>query len=212
MPLPPDLLKAVAAQGGGRISLILGAGCSFEAPTSIPLSRQCSLEMHQRLLADGVLHVGDCANPEDLSALADAVHARANSQHPLVERMRDSYSLHARPPNNGYLIAAALLCEGAVESVVTLNFDVALTGAITDLTCADVVGIIEGPQHLPQQKGRNIYYLHRNANAPDAETWVLRTVALQTDWQGHWEPVITANVLTRPVRGHLKTSHVGSGS
>lgn len=198
MPLPPDLNQAIATIGGGRIALIIGAGCSVEAPTGVPVARTCSLELHDQLVADGVLAAGDCAQPEDLSVLADAVFAKTNSQLALVSRMRDRYNLHARPANDGYLIAAALLCENAIAAIVTLNFDVALTSAISELSCADVVGIIEGPAHLPQQKGRNVYYLHRNANAVDAEVWVLRSRAIEAEWQGHWQQPITQNVLIKP--------------
>lgn len=181
------------------MALIIGAGCSFEPPTNVPLARTCSQEIHAQLVADGVLAEGECIHPDDLAALADAVFAKTNSQQALVSQLRERYSLHAKPPNEGYLIAAALLCEGAIGSIVTLNFDVALTGAISDLTCADVIGIIEGPHQLPKQKARNVYYLHRSANAADPESWVLRTHAIQTEWQGQWEQAITHQALIRPV-------------
>lgn len=76
MALPSELLQAVASPGGGKIALVLGAGCSVEAPTNIPISRVCSTEIHHRLIADGVLQNGDCVDPEDLSAVADAVFAK----------------------------------------------------------------------------------------------------------------------------------------
>jgi hypothetical protein len=47
--------------------------------------------------------------------------------------------------------------------------------------------------------GLNIYYLHRNANAADPESWVLRTGALAEDWRGHWEAIIATKVLVAPV-------------
>lgn len=91
MPLPPELLQAVSSRGGGRIALVLGAGCSVEAPTSIPVSNVCSNEIHRRLIADGVLQNGDCSDPGDLSILADAVFNKRNSQRDVVERLRDQY-------------------------------------------------------------------------------------------------------------------------
>ena len=198
MVLPAELLQAVSSPGGGKIALILGAGCSVEAPTCVPASQECSVEVHRRLLADGVLQTGDCTDPTDLSLVADAVFAKKNLQRDVVERLCEQYDLKLASPNDGYLIAAAMLCEGAISSVVTLNFDLALSNALSELGAGYIVGVIECPEHLPRQKTMNIYYLHRNANA-DPELWVLRTAALQHDWKGHWEPIITTKVLTAPV-------------
>jgi len=157
------------------------------------------LELHRRLLADGVLDNGDCADPADLSAVADAVFAKKNSQRDVVERFRERYDLKLATPNDGYRIAAAMLCEGAISSLVTLNFDLALSNALSELGVGNVVGVVECPEDLPRQKVVNVYYLHRNANAVDPESWVLRTATLQHDWNGHWEPIITTKVITAPV-------------
>jgi hypothetical protein len=199
VPLPPDLLQAVSSPGGGKIALVLGAGCSVEAPTNIPVSRICSAEMHRHLIADGILQNGDCADPEDLSVLADAVFAKRNSQRDVVERLRDHYGLKLATPNDGYWIAAALLCEGVISSVVTLNYDLALSTALSELGAGKIVGVIERPEDLAHQKTINLYYLHRNANAADPESWVLRTSALTVEWKGHWEPIIANKVLAAPV-------------
>jgi hypothetical protein len=199
MPLPSELLEAVSSPGGGKIALVLGAGCSVEAPTNIPVSRECSTEIHRRLVADGILQNGECANPEDLSAVADAVFSKRNSQRDVVERLRDQYGLKLATPNDGYWIAAALLCERVISSVVTLNYDLALSTALSELGGDKVVGVVECPEDLAHQKTINLYYLHRNANAVDPELWVLRTAALNVEWKGHWEPIIATRVLAAPV-------------
>jgi|SRR5438034_2307233 len=199
MALPPELLQAVSSPGGGKIALVLGAGCSVEAPTNIPVSSDCSNEIHRRLVDDGVLQNGDCSNPGDLSVLADAVFSKRNSQRDVVERLRDQYGLKLATPNQGYWIAAALLCEGAISSVVTLNYDLALSTALSALGADKIVGVVERPEDLPHQKTINVYYLHRNANAADPELWVLRTSALNVEWKGHWEPIIATKVLAAPV-------------
>src|SRR4051812_35279892 len=87
MTLPSDLLHAIAHEGGGKVVLVLGAGASFEAPTGLPLSRECSVEAHRRLVADGVIEADACTDPKDLSSLADAVFAATSSQAALVERL-----------------------------------------------------------------------------------------------------------------------------
>jgi hypothetical protein len=199
MALPPELLQAVSSPGGGKIALVLGAGCSVEVPTNIPVSTVCSTEIHRCLVADGILQDGDCANPADLSALADAVFTKRNSQRDVVERLRDQYGLKLATPNDGYWIAAALLCEGVISSVVTLNYDLALSTALSELGADKLVGVVERPEDLAHQKIINLYYLHRNANAEDPESWVLRTAALNVEWKGHWEPIIANKVLAAPV-------------
>jgi len=198
MTLPPELLQAISSPGGGKIGLVLGAGCSVEAPTNIPVSSVCSNEIHRRLVADGVLDNGDCSNPCDLSVLADAVFNKRNSQRDVVERLCD-YGLKLATPNQGYWIAAALLCEGAISSVVTLNYDLALSTALSALGADKVVGVVECPEDLSHQKNINVYYLHRNANAADPELWVLRTSALNDEWRGRWEPIIATKVLAAPI-------------
>jgi len=199
MTLPPELLQAVSAPGGGKITLVVGAGCSFEPPTSIPLAGTCSQECHDRLVANGVLAVGDCALPSNLSCLADAVVAKSGEQRLLVEQLSQHYDLKTASPNEGHLLTAALLREGAIASVVTLNFDLALSTAIARLGAGDVVGVIDGPDDFPNKKAFNLYYLHRNANAADPETWVLRTAALDAEWKGKWEQVVAVMVLATPV-------------
>jgi hypothetical protein len=199
MALPSDLLQAVSAPSGAKIALVVGAGCSVEAPTCVPTGPQCSEEIHRRLLADGVLKNGDCTDPTDLSLVADAVFDKRNSQRDVVERLCERYDLKHASPNDGYLIAAAMLCEGVVSSVVTLNFDLALSNALSELGAGDIVGVIECPEHLARQKAINVYYLHRNVNEKDHELWVLRTAALQHEWKGNWEPIIATKVLAAPV-------------
>ncbi len=199
MSLPIDLLQAVSAAGGGKLALVVGAGCSLEAPTSIPLAGQCSKECHDRLVADGVIADGDCTAPWDLSCLADAVVGQTGTQASLVRQLSENYGLKAATPNEGYLLAAALLAEGAITSIVTLNFDLAMSAAISHMGVGDIVAIIEGPEHFPLQRTNNIYYLHRSASAADPESWVLRTEALKEEWKGHWESVVANKALAAPV-------------
>jgi hypothetical protein len=199
MDLPPDLRQAISSTGGAKVALVLGAGCSVEAPTGLPVSSSISQEIHRLLVADGVLKNGDCTDPTDLSLVADAVFCKTHSQRAVVERFRERYDLKLATPNRGYYIAAAMLCEGAISSVVTLNFDLALSTALSELGAGQIVGVVERPEDLPLQKAINIYYLHRNVNAADPELWVLRTAALAEEWRGHWEPIIANRVLTAPV-------------
>ena len=173
----------------------------MENPTGIPSAATCSHEVLQSLVADGVLSATDCTGDDiyDLSRVADAVYGRQGVQRPVVDRLSSRYNFKTATPNEGYLIAAALLAEGVVYSVVTLNFDLAMTAALMQLGVGHAIGIIESPADLPQQQAHNVFYLHRNANAADPETWVLRSATLQSEWKGHWEPIIASKVLSSPI-------------
>jgi|SRR5579864_4652488 len=194
MKLPKALLEAISAPTGGKVVLILGAGCSVDPPTSLPLSKACSLEAHRRLINDNVLQEGECQNPSDLSVLADVVFKKTGSQEDLVKRLPKQQFKLAQP-NEGYKQAAALLREQALLAVLTLNFDLAASHALIAIGGQEVE-IIEGPDDMAGLS--NLIYLHRNANsAPD--DWVLRTEALEERWRGKWEELITQRVMAASV-------------
>ena len=105
---------------------------STEPPTSLPLSNECAFEAHRRLIADGVLNDGDCSDPYDLSRVTDAFVVKTGSQHAMVDRLPREQFKQAEP-NEGHMLAAALLYERALNCVVTLNFDLAMTSALCKL-------------------------------------------------------------------------------
>ena len=84
--LPTQLFQAISASGGGRVVLILGAGCSKEPPTSLPLGGELSEDCHRKLVQDGVLSDGEVTDNHDLSAVAEAVYQNTGSQRDLIER------------------------------------------------------------------------------------------------------------------------------
>jgi hypothetical protein len=196
---PPVLAQAISAPGGGKVALVIGAGCSFEPPTSIPLASTCAEEAHRSLVRTGVLTLGECSDTGDLSKVADAVHAKFGTQAQLVDWLLGEYSFKNAMPNSGYLVAAALLREGALSAVVTLNFDLAISHAVSRVGAGTQVGVIDGPHELGRQVSANVYYLHRNANASNPDEWILRTTQLEDGWRQGWEGVIAAKIMPLPV-------------
>jgi hypothetical protein len=194
--LPAALLRAVAEKSG-RLALVVGAGCSLEAPTGLELASTYSLEAHRRLIQDGLLTEGECAFPDDLSALASAVWAKHDDQSAVVERLPRSDFRQAQP-NSGYLMAAALLRERAVSFVLTVNFDLAMTAALGRLSATEV-DVIPGPAAASQLGSATVIYLHRNVDEVDANRWILRREALQDEWREGWEQVVTQRVVSSPV-------------
>lgn len=194
--VPGALLHAIA-QRTGRVTLIVGAGCSLEAPTSLRLSSFYSKAVFDDLVADCEMDAGECADPYDLSALASAVHEKFGDQSRVVQRLPRNDFLYAKA-NDGYLIAAALLAEGSVSCVATLNYDLALTDAVKQLDARDV-NQIAGPSHLADFGSSAIVYLHRNVNEQDFTKWILRKEALESEWQDDWEGVVAARLAASPV-------------
>lgn len=168
----------------------------MEAPTALPSSRACSEEAHRRLRLDGILGQ-DCTAPGDLSAVADAVFLATNSQASLVARM-PRQEFRAATPNDGHVLAAALLREHAIGAVLTLNFDLAFSTALANVGCRGDVTIVNGPEDHSQLTPFSLVYLHRTAN-DDPEKWILRTAALATAWKDHWEEVVARRLLSSPV-------------
>lgn len=205
MKLPSDLLKAISQMEGGRVVLVVGAGCSAEPPTSLPLSRELALNAHRRLIEDGVLDNGDCLEPDNLSCVADAVWSKTNSQRELVVRFPCDGFRQAEP-NRGHLLTAAMLYEQALSCVMTLNFDLALSNALSQIGTRGIVTIINKPEDYVSLGLSSLVYLHRNVEA-EPDRWVLRSVALEENWRDGWERVVTERVVSTPI-----TVFVGLGS
>ena len=184
---------------------MLGAGCSKEEPTSLPLAGDLSERCHQKLVADGILSTGEVNNPRDLSALAEAVVERTGGQLELTNRFPPGEFRHATP-NEGYLIMAALLLEGALSNTLTLNFDLAARTALADLGAGAKVSTVRGPEEHRQIGARNLIYLHRDIDSP-ADEMILRTSQLEEAWREHWEEIVVQRVLAGPI-----TVFVGLGS
>lgn len=198
MSLPPCLLSAIAAKEGGRVVLVVGAGCSLEDPTRLPLAGKCSEDAHRRLVADGLLKDGDCPEPWDLSALADLVKTKhGGKQKELVRRLPTTEFKNASP-NEGHKIAAALMVEGAIWNVVTLNFDLALSHALSEIGVGSEVSVVNGPEQHQQLSRSNVIYLHRSIDA-DPEALILTTEALEEAWADEWEEWVAKWALAAPI-------------
>ena len=147
--LPSDLLQAISSPSGGRVVLVLGAGCSTEAPTSLPLTSDLSAQCYRQLVDDGILGEGEVDDPCDLSAIAEAIFQKTGHQHALIERFPQDEFRQAEP-NEGYLIMAALLMEGAIADALTLNFDLAARSALAHLGARASVSTVRGPEEAPK--------------------------------------------------------------
>ena len=100
--------------------------------------------------------------------------------------------------NDGYLVAAVLLREGVIETVMTLNFDLAMSHALGSISATDV-SVVPGPMSADELGGATVIYLHRNVEEQDLEQWILTVEALDSQWQEGWEGVVAARVIASPV-------------
>ena len=171
----------------------MGAGCSHEEPTALPLSGDLSRRCFRKLVDDQVLQLEDVANPYDLSAVAEAVFEKRLSQRELVERFPPGDFSQAEP-NDGYLVMAALFLEGAIADALTLNFDHAARAALSGLGAGNQVTTIKGPDEHRRLSNRNLIYLHRDIDS-QPDDLILRTSQLDQAWQEGWEQVVAQRVL-----------------
>ncbi|MHB8508523.1 MAG: SIR2 family protein [Candidatus Dormibacteria bacterium] len=190
--LPADLAHHLIQPGGGGVCLVIGAGTSMEAPTSLKSAASYAFTAHEELVREGVLDEHSCPRPDDLSQVADAVVAATGTQTPLVLRLPRNQFKTARP-NRGHLIAIACLLEEAVKGVITLNYDTALIAAVTTLGGGEAIGILEGPEDVTSLRMNNVFFIHRSANHP-GETWIMCTVDLEETWKNGWESLVAAQI------------------
>jgi hypothetical protein len=191
--IPPELLSAVTALGGARLAIVIGAGCSCEPPTQMPLARQLSTEAHRKLVHEGVLNAGECADPTDLAGLATLVFQKTGSQAALIRQFPVDRMRMARA-NEGYRMLIALMLEGAVSHVLSLNFDLAPQNAAVEL--GEAVTIVDRSNTLiPMTK--TVVHIHGSVNSAD-DDWVLRTEVINNDWKSRWQEVVARQILAAP--------------
>lgn len=191
---PPDLLNAIAAAGGGQIALVIGAGCSVESPTEVPLAGTLSRAVERRLVLDGVLAEGECPDPWNLSQLTTLVWQKTGNQSGVVARFPLD-GMRLAKPNLGYKLLVALMTEGAISHVLSLNFDLAIQHAASELG-VEIAVIEQSGQAIPVRAA--LVHLHGSVNGA-AESLVLREEVIDAAWRGQWEQVVAQQILGAPV-------------
>lgn len=193
--IPPNLLGSIA-NAQQSVVLVMGAGCSYEAPTCLPLGGPLSNETHRKLLEDKVLDHGECTDPWNLSELASLVYNKTGSQSDMVSRFPLNRMKTARP-NRGHSFLAALMSEGAISYVLSLNYDFAVQNALIALGLGDKVDSIEVSGATVSAKA-SVIHLHGSVNS-DHEGFILRTEVMDEAWKDQWEQMIATQVLAAPV-------------
>jgi hypothetical protein len=159
----------------------------------MPLARDLSREAHRKLVHEGVLAEGECADPADLAALATLVFQRTGSQTALLRQFPVDQMKLARA-NAGYLMLIALMVEGAISHVLSLNFDLAAQNAAADL--GQVVTFVDRPD-TPIPMTKTVVHLHGSANS-STEEWILRIEVIREEWRSKWQEVVARQILAAP--------------
>ncbi|MHC2068139.1 SIR2 family protein [Bremerella sp. T1] len=149
------------------------------------------------MVDDGILNAGDCTDPCNLSQVAEVVAQKTGSQRDLVRALPTTEFRNAKP-NPGHLIAVALMVEGAVSNIVTLNFDLAFSHALSELGIRNEVVVLNGPEDHAHMGQRNIIYLHRSVDSPP-EAWILTKESLDHAWKDGWEESMARFATLAPV-------------
>lgn len=192
--IPAELLQSLAAPGGGQVALVIGAGCSAGHPTNIPLAGDLSEAVERQLVLNGRLQPYQCPNPRDLSALASLVYGVCNNQVELVQCFPIQRMRLARA-NLGYKLLVALMAEGAISHVLSLNFDLAIQNAAAELG-VEIATIAAVNEPVPIRAA--LVQLHGNANS-EPDHLVLRTEVMDGEWIGQWHQVVAQQVLAAPM-------------
>jgi len=197
--IPSDVFKALVEPGGAQITLILGAGCSMEENPGLKSAAVLAKEAYSRLVAEGVLPEGTLDENErwDLTKVADAVETRTNSQRALTERLPVTEFINATC-NDGHRIAVALMLEGAIAHVVTLNYDKSMSHALSELGAEDKARTVWGPENRDQIQAPCLVYLHRKADS-NQEEWIITAVDLEDGWKDAWEDLAALQTLLLPI-------------
>lgn len=198
MSIPSHLLKSVCEPGGGRIVLVLGAGASMDPPTSLKSGACVSIDAYQALIDDGVLAPGEVRHDWDLAELADVVWAKFGNQKELTDRL-PRHDWQMAKPNRGHHEAAALLAEGAVRSILTINYDLAQQHALVEIDArSTITTVVRGPEDISSLSGRTLVYLHRSCET-DTESWILRGSLIADTSIQIWESAVADAILMSPV-------------
>jgi hypothetical protein len=192
--VPGPLVAAVTSAAEDQLSLVLGAGCSMDAPTDLESAGSYARRCHDDLVLQGVIKDG-CCDKSDLGALADAVFDAAKSQKPLVDILRPI--LANAQPNEGHKIAAALMAEHIVGLILTLNFDRAMSTAIAMIAPHANITIVHEVDDLGQKTRRGLIYLHGNVESTD-DKWILRTTQIDGTWDGLWQEYVAHDFALTP--------------
>jgi hypothetical protein len=191
--IPAELLQSLAATGGGQVALVIGAGCSVNHPTSIPLAGDLAEAVERQLVLNGRLQANQCPNPRDLAALASLIFQICNNQVELVQCFPIQRMRLARA-NLGYKLLVALMAEGAISHVLSLNFDLAVQNAAAELG-VEIATVAAANEPVPIRAA--LVQLHGNANS-EPDDLVLRTEVMDGEWIGQWHQVVAQQVLAAP--------------
>jgi hypothetical protein len=96
--------------------------------------------------------------------------------------------------NLGYKLLVALMAEGAVSHVLSLNFDLAVQNAAAELGI-EIATIASANEPVPIRAA--LVHLHGNANS-EPDHLILRTEVMDREWVGRWHQVVAQQVLAAP--------------
>jgi hypothetical protein len=159
----------------------------------MPLAGHLSKEAHRKLVNEGILNPGECPDPTDLAALATLIYQRTGSQQELVRHFPRDEMRTARA-NKGYLMLIALMVEGVISHVLSLNFDLAPQNAAVQL--GEVVAVFDRP-NTPIPMNKAVVHLHGSVNS-GSEEWVLRAETITDEWKSRWQGVVARQILAAP--------------
>jgi hypothetical protein len=202
--IPPEILTAVTRETGGGLAVILGAGCSLEPPTRLRLATYYAQRGYKRLVANGQVPEDGELDANDLAAVAS--HCVEHAGRPALRELLPVESFRTAESNCGTQIVVALIREDIVRTLVTLNLDMSVNHALTELSSGGDVAVISRQDGHSQYGAKNLVYLHGNVTE-QPEHWVLTNEDLVHAEESGWHQLMAVLATATPV-----TLFAGMGS
>jgi hypothetical protein len=118
--IPPYAVALAEIGRAGRLAIYAGAGLSLAEPAGLPTGPMVAKRLYERL--QGAFPQIEDVDPEDLTAVADAVAALESGEDALRFTVVEVAEFTSAVPTYGHQVLALLVLEGVVD-VLTTNWD-----------------------------------------------------------------------------------------
>jgi hypothetical protein len=174
----------------------MGAGCSLEAPTGLKIASYYAREGYRRLVANSSVPEEATLSDWDLAAVAS--HCVEHAGRDVLEELLPVERFRTAESNLGTQIAAALVREDIVRTVVTLNLDLSASNALSAMSSRGDVSVISRQDGQSHYGANNLVYLHGNVEE-DPKYWVLTHEDLANAEGSGWHQLIATLTTATPV-------------
>ena len=184
--------------GRDRPTILVGSGISLWQPTNLPTGQDFTKGVIQAVFAPATgAPTFDPADQNLLDELLDSLPfemllERCPDQHKIGSLLAMLYG--ATAPNPVHEALAAMAGNGAVESIITTNYDLALDSALDKI--GTPLAKVVRESHIPQTASRLYFKVHGSADDPGSLVYSIRLESRLPAWK---RQVLSRCVNNRPL-------------